>query len=203
MGCRALNKRLLLLLAALWLGGAVAAGADEESDWLKALNDNSAEPGLQALAVYPADNSRQAVAAVEADCLEASSPSALRVHASTLLKGGEVDAAIESVEKAIELQPDDAGGRQIYAEALEQKLKSEIGRDPHTFNLCLKQWYFVYRNSGSSDTANLADRHLKDLTGKSPSVWPTAKMYFSRVLVPETGSSDDSQAACQEPTQIR
>lgn len=182
------NSKLLLFLVAFLFSGSAPLQADEESDWIKALNDKS-EPKVLKTAARTAKDKQASSKQDELDdtaTINRMSPTDLRNRASTYLKRDELDKAIELIERSIELQPEDTEGRQIYADALEKKLKTQTDPDPHTFNQCIKQWYYLYKNAEYPEMVNLAVNHLKNITGKSPYVWPTAKMYLSRVLMPET-----------------
>jgi hypothetical protein len=199
-----LRTTLSLLAVAFLLPGAAPGLADEESEWLSALK-NTVEPtgvrlGIDAEA--SASNRSSGEEMPDAALLKSMSPTDLRTRASIHLKEGEIDVAIDMVEQAIELQPEDTEGRRIYADALEHKVMAQAERDPHMFNQCVKQWYFLYKNAEYPDNVTLAARHLKDLTGKSPYVWPTAKLYLSRVLLPEAGNGVAAAAVTEEPVQI-
>jgi tetratricopeptide (TPR) repeat protein len=171
--------------------------SDEEgADWVKALKNTELEPnGKENKKIASKDPE-------DTNGIDVRNPTELRTHADVYLKNGDVENAIILVEKAIELQPEDTDGRQIYADALEQKLKAQTERDPHTFNQCIKQWYFLFKNAEYPEMANLAAKHLKDLSGKSPYVWPTARMYLTRVLLPEQGSTESAPQISEEPVQI-
>lgn len=172
--------------------------ADEASDWLKSIKSNELDPGVETKtsAVLP-----------EHPTAIPNNPGSLRAHAAAKLKDGDFEAAITLVEKAIEFYPEDAESRQIYADALESKLNSRSVRDPKVYNQCVKQWYFVYKHATDPAMANAAGEHLRNLTRKSPFVYPTAKMYLSRVLMPEIYSSFEAESAPslsnEEPAQVR
>jgi len=174
----------------------VAQAEEEGADWVKALKSTELEPNEQETKKTASKD------AEDTNGIDVRNPSELRTHASSYLKDGDVENAIILVEKAIELQPEDTDGRQIYADALEQKLKAQTERDPHTFNQCIKQWYFLFKNAEYPEMANLAAKHLKDLSGKSPYIWPTAKMYLTRVLMSEQGATESAPQISEEPVQI-
>jgi hypothetical protein len=118
------------------------------------------------------------------------------------LKNSRIDTAIKLAEESLEIEPDNTDGRQIYADALERKLKKQDPMDPHTFNMCVKQWYYLYKNAEYSEISKTAAQHLKALTGRPPAVYTNAKMYLSKVLVPELGNSMPTTVAAEEPQQI-
>ncbi|MBY0359299.1 MAG: hypothetical protein K2W82_14960 [Candidatus Obscuribacterales bacterium] len=109
----------------------------------------------------------------------------LRAHADLNLRNGNIDQAIKLLEQAIELDAFDLDNRHAYAEALEKKLAKEKTRDPHLYNLCVKQWFYLYKNTDFMEDSSLASRHLKDLTGLAPKVFYSAKSYLAKVLLPE------------------
>lgn len=198
MWSRILSIKRVSLLAVLLLLGAGPVRANEESDWVKALKGSPLEPGSMNKSGQKSETSSNDDAAT----INGLNPTDLRSHASAHLKDGDIESAIKLVERAIELQPEDTDGRQIYADALEQKLKAQVQRDPHTFNQCVKQWYFLYKNSEYPEMGNLAAKHLKDLTGRSPYMWPAAKMYLGKVLMAEIGNDGANATISEEPTQI-
>ena len=208
-----------IALAFVWFMTCTSAClADEASDWLRSLKETPGDPGMQSAKYDAVDYSDQIKAAKNQ--VQSASPTvnnqnqtSLRSHAESKLKDGLINEAIKLVEQAIEMKPEDCVARQIYADALEHKMESSSAckKDPHLFNICVKQWYYVYKNSEYPDMVNVAGEHLRMLTGKSPYVWPTAKMYLGRVLKPETteeqsaGSTDlavERRSIAEEPPMV-
>ena len=208
MRCNRLNTRLpFLILACLFLGS-LPVSADEESDWIKTVKDTdlASEPAMNientALLSGPTGSMHKA-GLNNAAAISSMNPADLRARALACLKQGEADAAIKLVERAIEMQPEDLDGRQTYAQALENKVMAQTEPDSHLFNQCLRQWYFIYKKAEYSELVKLAAGHLQELTGKSPYIWPGAKMYLSRVMLPEAAGSRADLDLTEEPAQVR
>lgn len=134
--------------------------------------------------------------------LDTLSAASLRQHAKSHMKKGHVKTARRLAEKAIELDSENTDGRQIYAEALRVIVKRQNPRDPHTYNLCVKQWYWLSKHSEFDDDTSAANAALKDLTGVTPQVWMRTKAYLSKVLMPEEGMTP-AELAAEEPEQVR
>ncbi|MBX9573581.1 MAG: hypothetical protein K2X77_32060 [Candidatus Obscuribacterales bacterium] len=152
------------------------------------------------------DYERNARSESEADAnqygtLDSLGAASLRSHAKTHLKKGQIKTARKLAERAIELDSENTDGRQIYAEALRAILKRQSPRDPHTYNLCVKQWYWLSKHSEFDDDANAANAALKEITGVAPAVWLRPKSYLSKVLMPEDGVTAAELA--DEPDQVR
>lgn len=129
------------------------------------------------------------------------SAASLRSYAKTHMKKNHPQAARKLAEKAIDLDPENSDGRQIYAEALKMIVKKQNPRDPHTFNICVKQWYWLSKHAEFDDDRNAANAALKELTGVSPyAVWMRPKNYLTKVLMPEDGVSAAELA--EEPEQV-
>ncbi len=198
-----LNKVLSLSSAVLVLAlFGPACVADEEADWVDSLKESSVEPGLRAraLKIGEPDNEKSDLLKV----VNNQSPASKRTHAASQMRDGNFDLAIQLIEEVLEVQPEDNEARQIYADALETKWKSRsLNRDPHLFNQCVKQWYYLYKNAEYPTIVSVAGNHLRELTGKSPYVWPTAKMYLKRVLLPEQdGTEPDTTLKVSEEPQL-
>lgn len=195
--------RTLLLLTLLLVSGA-SCRADEEEDWLTSIKHASPDPTSSTAGTEDATGSHapSKIGTNEYGTLDTTNFASMRSHASAHLKAGHVDTAIKLVEQALEMRPDDTDCRQIYADALEAKVRSQVERDPHTFNLCVKQWYFLYKNAEYPEIGTTAATHLKELTGKSPYVWPTPKLFLSRVLMPELPGTSSTPLASEEPVQV-
>lgn len=196
--------RLSLVAFAILLFAVQPSSADEESDWLKELKSSSPEPGLKKARSSDDDyfefhTEGKSRARTASPTVNNQNPVSMRTHAAAMLKDGKIDAAMKLIEQTLELTPDDNVARQIFADALEQKLKDQSKRDPRLFNLCVKQWYYLYKNAEYPDMVQVAGNHLRDLTGKSPYVWPTAKMYLGRVLMPEDTETQAGKIAAEEP----
>jgi hypothetical protein len=194
----------LVVLSALLL--LAPARADEDADdWVRSLKGSSPEP-VSTTAPAPAESAASDAdedrALNEYGNLSRSNPQSLRTHAAAHLKNSRIDTAIKLAEESLEIEPDNTDGRQIYADALERKLKKQDPMDPHTFNMCVKQWYYLYKNAEYSEISKTAAQHLKALTGRPPAVYTNAKMYLSKVLVPELGNSMPTTVAAEEPQQI-
>lgn len=192
----------ILVLSALLLV-APFVRADEASDWLNSLKSSSPEPA-STTAAAPAEPTSDADEDNSLNMygnLSRNNAISLRQHAAAHLKNNHEDIAIKLVEESLELEPENTDGRQIYADALEKKLKKQDPMDPHTFNMCVKQWYYLYKNAEYSEISKTASQHLKQLTGHPPAVYATAKMYLSKVLIPEVGGTPTTVAA-EEPPQI-
>lgn len=133
--------------------------------------------------------------------LDTLSAASLRSYAKTHLKKGQIQTARRMAEKAIELDTENSDGRQIYAEALKAIVKRQSPRDAHTYNLCVKQWYWLSKHSEFDDDRNAANAALKELTGVSPyAVWMRPKNYLGKVLMPEDGAT--AEELSQEPDQV-
>lgn len=195
-----LSSSLVLLFCGIFL--APLANADEASEWISSLRSQDLDPQSESKTKQDEFGQTPKLSPT----VNVHNPGSLRSHAASRLKDGDFDAAIKLIEQAIEFYPEDPESRQIYADALEAKLKDKSVRDPHVFNLCVKQWYYLYKNSPDPAIANAAGEHLRALTKKSPFVYPTAKMYLSRVLLPEIYDASQAQSPAsisEEPQQVR
>ncbi len=197
------NIRKSIIFIALAQVFSLSCLADEESDWVGSLKGEKDPPSKHSKATAEAQALTTEAVSNEYGTLNVSNPVSLKTHADAHLKAGHISTAIKLIEKSLALQSEDTDARQIYADALEQKVKTDAVRDPHTFNLCIKQWYFLYKNAEYPGIQSTAVSHLKELTGKSPYVWPTARMYFARVLMsePKEGEAPTSVAS-DEPPQV-
>ena len=199
--------RLKLSIGALAITALIismpSAGADEEIDWLKSIKGPVREPAKHKIGD---DNDYELNTASKIDneygTLDTLSPQNIKNHAAKHLKQGHYDTAIKLIETSLEKEPCDNDARQIYADALEGKLKSMDKKDPTIFNRCVKQWYYLYKNAEYSEITTSAGNHLRELTGKSPYIWPTARMYFKHVLMPEVNGTDLSVGIASEEPQL-
>ncbi|MBX9690069.1 MAG: hypothetical protein K2X27_25380 [Candidatus Obscuribacterales bacterium] len=127
----------------------------------------------------------------------------LAVQAERALKSGKANRAIELARRSLDMNDDDMDTHLVYAKALEKKLVSQQTEDPMLFNLCVKEWLSVLRNSygdekgthfqglalpgfggkfyEDEDRQGLARQHLVKLTGACPKVWETNEKYLQKV----------------------
>lgn len=134
------------------------------------------------------------------DTLNAAS---LRSHAKNHMKKGHYKMARKLAEKAVAGDPENTDGRQIHAEALEAILKKQDPKDAHDFNLCVKQWFYLFRHAEFDDDRGVAAHHLKTLTGSTPQPWMKTKSYLSKVLMPEEHEDEEAtEIASEEPPQV-
>ncbi len=171
-------------------------------DWLKSIKE-PARP-RRALNTIPSDEPSEHGEENAYGTLDVYSPVSMRSHATEHLKKGNYELAIKLTEAVIEKTPEDMEARQLYADALERKYKGQATGDPYLFNRCVKQWYFLYKQSEQPEIISLAAKHLQELTGRSPYIWPTARMYLSRVLKVEDAQKPDTnpELATPEPPQV-
>lgn len=179
-----------------------AAPSGDPHDWLKALK-SPARPRTSLSTILDDEPTEQGEEN-EFGTLDIYSPVSMRAHAAQHLKKGKYDLAIKLTEAVIEKTPEDMEARQIYADALERKYAAQATGDPYLFNRCVKQWYFLYKQSDQPEVITLAAKHLQEMTGRSPYIWPTAKMYLSRVLKVEDSNKPDinPEIATPEPPQV-
>ncbi|HEY9677750.1 MAG TPA: hypothetical protein V6C76_07060 [Drouetiella sp.] len=168
-------------------GGSLRAFAEEYTD-----EELGIEPG-----------SRKGVTSIEAwTNLPKGNANSMGLAAEYSTRMGYLDQAIKQSKKALERDPEDLDLHQGYAEALENKIKTQDERDPYLYNECVKEWLMVLRNevgdeSGMTwhglsipamqtlyrDSARgaVAKRHLEDLTGSLPKSWETNARYLKRI----------------------
>lgn len=125
----------------------------------------------------------------------------LRAHAKNHLKRGHLQTARKLIERSIELDGENTDSRRIYAECLTEIVKKQHPRDPHTYNMCVKQWYYLTKHAEFPEEGTEACEQLKQLTGHAPAVWLRAKAYLSKVLMDE-GSMTAAEIAAEEPAQV-
>lgn len=132
-----------------------------------------------------------------------SSPFSLILQAQKALRSDKPDLAIDLCRRSLELNNDDADAHMVYAQALERKLGTQANEDPMLFNLCVKEWLSVLRNTygdekgvnfhgigipGASgawiedeDRHRPARQHLLKLTGSTPKPWETNEKFLAKV----------------------
>lgn len=127
---------------------------------------------------------------------------ALASAAEYCVQSEQYDKAIKLSRLALDKNYDDNEIHQVYAEALEGKLKEQVDRDPTLFNQCIKEWLIVLRQE-TGDEKGLtvhgigipimgkfyeddervipARQHLMKLTGSAPKFWETDNKYLKRI----------------------
>ena len=122
-------------------------------------------------------------------------------------KNDRLDEAITKFRKSLQKDEDDTDLHLGYAQALEDKLRTQDDQDPYLFNQCVKEWLGVYRSESGEDKGIgfkgisipylhqfyedeehmiEAKRHLVSLVGRVPKGWETDAKYLQKVLVPAT-----------------
>lgn len=158
------------------------------------------------------DSSEQAaeyhpITSVDALTLGKGRANALTRAAEYCVEHEQYDKAIKLSRMALDKNDDNNETHQVYAEALEGKLRGQVERDPMVFNQCVKEWLIVLRQeAGDEKLANShglsipgmghlyqdedsvipARRHLMKLTGRTPKIWETDGKYLQKVLKPTT-----------------
>jgi tetratricopeptide (TPR) repeat protein len=120
------------------------------------------------------------------------------------MQNEQYDKAIKLSRMALDRDSDDNETHQVYAEALEGKLKKQTERDPSLFNECVKEWLVVLRQEAGDEKLTYhgigipilgqayqdedrvipARKHLMKLTGHAPKVWETDDKFLKKVLLP-------------------
>lgn len=121
----------------------------------------------------------------------------LRAHADLYIKRGNIDESLKLLEQAMEINPSDSDTRLAYAIALEKKVLGQSPKDPHTYNLCIKQWLYLYKSAEFLEDNQMAANHLKGLCGEAPKRLQTAKAYLASVMLP-----DETETQNSEPIQV-
>lgn len=117
-------------------------------------------------------------------------PSALQLEGEHSLRLGNIDAALTSLQRAVELAPLDMEKRILYATALEKKLMSQKkSKDPGLYNFLIKQYLFIFRKAEFVDQTMQARAGLVHLTGTAPKAFERSNKFLNRVLIPEDGSA--------------
>lgn len=115
-------------------------------------------------------------------------PSALRLQGEQAIRLGNLDRAIQVLQRSVEMNPLDMDGRVLYATALEKKLVKQKKRDPKLYNYVLKQWTFVFKHSEFDDQKMQGRNHLINLAGRAPRWHESVNRYLSKIMIPEDGS---------------
>lgn len=115
-------------------------------------------------------------------------PSALRLQGEQAIRIGNFRRAIQVLQKAVQMNPQDMDGRVLYATALEKKLISQKKRDPRLYNYVLKQWTFVFKHSEFPDQKIQGRNHLINLAGRAPRWHESINRYLKKIMIPEDGS---------------
>jgi tetratricopeptide (TPR) repeat protein len=147
-----------------------------------------------------ADASAGEVSSIDAIANTASTSGAYARSAEYCMTHGHIDKAISLCQKALDKQ-DDPDLHQIYAEALERKLKSQVDKDPKLFRKCVSEWLIVLRQVGGDENLTWhglgipgvgkfyedesrtipAKQHITQLTGRLPKVWETNEKFLNKV----------------------
>jgi tetratricopeptide (TPR) repeat protein len=138
------------------------------------------------------------------DTLANGSSNSYRASAEYMMSRGQTDKAISFCKKALEHGDNDIDLHQIYAEALERKIKT--GGDAARQRLlseCVHQWVIVLRNEAGEEKGSTfhgigiplvghfyedderhipAKSHLIGLVGRPPHGWETDAKYMKNVL---------------------
>jgi hypothetical protein len=127
--------------------------------------------------------------------------SGLQLEGEAQMRMGNLDQALTSLQKAVEMAPLDMDKRLLYSQALEKKLASQRGdKDPQLYNFLIKQWLFIYRKAEFIDQTLEAKSHLMHLTGTAPKSFERSEKYLARVLVPEdTVKPKSKKVASRKP----
>ena len=147
------------------------------------------------------------VTSIEAMTRGSRSAQAFARAAEYCLHNEQYDQAIKLSKMALDRNDDDNEIHQVYAEALEGKLRGQVERDPMIFNQCVTEWLIVLRQQkGDEKLANShgigipglgrlyededrvipARMHLLKLTGRIPKVLESNTKYLQKVLMPTT-----------------
>lgn len=125
---------------------------------------------------------------------------ALARSAEYCLQHGEYDKAIKFCQLSLS-KKEDPDLHQIYATALQSKLKSEDQKDPELFSKCVSEWLIVLRQTNGEENLSFhgvglpgvgkfwededrtmpAKLQLFQLTGRVPKVWETNAKFLKRV----------------------
>lgn len=184
-----MQKEIVVLFcgAILLIARPVSALSDE---------DNASGPNDD----VQAQSSTGEVTSIDAIANTARTAGAYARSAEYCLSHGDVDKAIALCKQSLD-QQDDPDLHQIYAEALERKLKTQVDKDPKLFRRCVREWLIVLRQSGGEEKLSLhglslpglgkfyedddrtipAKQHINQLTGRLPKIWETNEKFLNRV----------------------
>ncbi len=124
----------------------------------------------------------------------------LQLEGENQLRRGNLESALLTLQKAVEMAPYDMDKRILYAQALEQKLMKQKKKDPVLFNFLVKQWFFIYKKAEFPDQTLQARAHIVHMTGTAPKGFEREKKFLERVMIPEDGSAKvalDKKTAAQ------
>jgi hypothetical protein len=129
----------------------------------------------------------------------------LFLEAEENMRSGDPQTALRKVKHSLDIDNDDMDAHCLYAELLDEKVRSQVERDPTLFNQCVEEWLNVMRNrygdekgmrfKGINPCGDLfhdeersitAKRALVKLTGYAPKTLETDNHYLKRVLMPTT-----------------
>jgi hypothetical protein len=116
------------------------------------------------------------------------------------LQHGQFDKAIKFCQLSLS-KKEDPDLHQIYATALQAKLKSQEQKDPELFSKCVSEWLFVLRQTNGEENLSFhgiglpgvgkfwededrtipAKQQLFQLTGRVPKIWETNDKFLKRV----------------------
>ena len=118
--------------------------------------------------------------------LELGTPTAdsLRLEGEQFMRMGNLDRAIQVLQKSVEMSPSDMDGRILYATCMEKKLKRQSDRDPQLYNFLVKQWFYVMKKADFLDQAAIGQAHLVALTGAVPRKYESKGRFLQRVMLP-------------------
>ncbi len=140
------------------------------------------------------------VTSIDAIANTAHTSGAYARSAEYCLEHDQIDKAISLCKLALG-EKDDPDLHQIYAEALERKLKAQVDKDPKLFRKCVAEWLIVLRQEGGEESLSFhglslpglgkfyededrtipAKQHITQLTGRLPKVWETNEKFLNRV----------------------
>lgn len=127
----------------------------------------------------------------------------LFLEAEESMRNGDPSTALRKVKHSLAIDNDDIDAHLLYAQLLEEKLRSQTERDPMLFNQCVEEWLGIMRNrygdekgmryKGINPCGDLfndeersitAKRALTKLTGYAPHTLETDNHYLKRVCMP-------------------
>lgn len=114
-------------------------------------------------------------------------PNALHLEGESMLRRGDLDNALRTLQRCVELAPGDMDKRILYSQCLEKKLMKQKHKDPVLYNFLVKQWYFIYKKSEFPDQVMNARERIAHLSGTIPKPMEREKTFLARVLIPEDG----------------
>jgi len=127
----------------------------------------------------------------------------LFLEAEQSMRSGDSATALRKLKHSMAIDNDDIDAHLLYAQLLEEKLRSQTDRDPMLFNQCVEEWLSIMRNrygdekgmryKGINPCGDLfndeersitAKRALTKLTGYAPKTFETDNHYLKRVCLP-------------------